>query len=148
MFDMFNCIDIDGEDRMKNDLEVVCYDSGHWLVAMFVALPSIIVWGLGIPLFAMILISTERKKLDSVETREKYGFLFRGYKKRYFFWEGVVMYRKIILIFISVFVGRYGLIVQVSKSFVIALGSYCPAFASIRCPHTNEVQAFPVCESQ
>ncbi len=56
MFDMFNCIDVDGDNRMKNDLEVICYDEGHFIWAMFVALPSIIVWGLGIPLFAMLLI--------------------------------------------------------------------------------------------
>ncbi len=55
MFDMFNCIDIDGESRMKNDLEVVCYKGAHYIWTMFVALPSIVVWGLGIPFFAFIL---------------------------------------------------------------------------------------------
>ena len=111
MFDMFNCIKIEGTDRMKNDLEVLCYQGAHYVWALFVALPSIIIWGLGIPLFATLLIFRERKSLDSVTTREKYGFLFRGYKKKFFFWESMVMYRKIALIFISVFIGQYGLIV-------------------------------------
>ena len=55
----------------------------------------------------------ERKKLNTQETREKLGFLYNGYRKKVFFWETIIMYRKIILIFISVFVGSFGLVVQV-----------------------------------
>jgi hypothetical protein len=56
MFDMFNCIDVDGESRLKKDLEVICYRGAHYIWSLFVALPSILVWGLGIPFFALLLI--------------------------------------------------------------------------------------------
>jgi len=68
-----------------------------------VALPSVVVWGLGIPLFAYILMYRERHRLESVIARQKFGFLFRGYKKRFYYWECVIMYRKVALIFIQVF---------------------------------------------
>jgi hypothetical protein len=67
-------------------------------------MPSIIVWGLGIPLFALVLMYRERKKLDKVETKEKFGFLYNGYQVELFFWEIVIMYRKIAMIFIAVFI--------------------------------------------
>jgi len=35
----------------------------------FVALPSIIVWGLGIPFFALIILGKSRMKLDSIIVR-------------------------------------------------------------------------------
>ena len=75
-------------------------------------MPGLLLWGLGIPFFAAQLIFHERHKLDSLATRQKYGFLFRGYKKKYYFWESVIMYRKTILIFVSVFFVGYGVIVQ------------------------------------
>ncbi|CDW90223.1 UNKNOWN [Stylonychia lemnae] len=112
MLDAFNCINIDGESRLKNDLEIVCYQGTHRYMIFGVALPALLAWGLGIPFFASQLIFQERHKLDSLETRSKYGFLYRGYKKKFYYWESVIMYRKTILIFISVFFIRYGVIVQ------------------------------------
>ena len=93
---------------MKGDLEEVCYEGKHKFWSLGLALPSLIVWGLGIPLFALILLLQNKKKLDSHNVREKYGFLFRGYKLKYFFWEVVVIYRKITLIFIQVFIHSVG----------------------------------------
>lgn len=74
------------------------------------ALPGIIVWGLGIPFFGLTLLTKVRKILDTIEVREKYGFLYRGYTKEFYYWEIVIMYRKIALIFISVFVSNLGVI--------------------------------------
>ena len=71
---------------------------------MVVAIPSIFLWGLGIPFFALIIMIRVKDKLDLLKIREQYGFLFRGYKNKFFFWEVVIMYRKIIIIFIAVFV--------------------------------------------
>jgi hypothetical protein len=52
----------------------------------------------------------ERNQLETVETKEKFGFLYAGYTKALFFWEIVIMYRKIGMIFISVFIQPYGVI--------------------------------------
>ena len=65
MFDLFNCMNVDGDSRLKVDLEILCGVGQHWFWSRLVALPSIIVWGLGIPLFAVLLLFFERAKLDS-----------------------------------------------------------------------------------
>ena len=69
LISFYSCIDIDGESRVKNDLEIVCYTGEHSMWSLGVALPSLIVWGLGIPMFALFLLIKERKTLESLITR-------------------------------------------------------------------------------
>lgn len=121
MFYNFKCMTIDTEQRVTEDLEVVCWDENHKFFSYFVAIPSIIVWGLGIPFFALILLTRIRKNLDSVESREKLGFLYRGYRKEFYYWEAIIMYRKILLIFISVFIGAYGVMAQALIVFMVLI---------------------------
>lgn len=76
----------------------------------FVALPSILVWGIGIPFVWLISLFRSKKNIDLIDTREKWGFLFSGYKKEYYFWEIIIIYRKVLIIFISVYVTSFGVI--------------------------------------
>jgi hypothetical protein len=50
------------------------------------------------------------------------GFLYRGYSTDHFYWEIVIMYRKILLIFISVFISSYGTMAQALIVFVVVIG--------------------------
>ncbi len=44
--------------------------------------------------------------------RLKYGFLYKGYKPKAFFWECVMMFKKVGIAFISVFLNGAGTLVQ------------------------------------
>jgi hypothetical protein len=70
----------------------------------------LIIWGFGIPIFAFILLALEKEKLEKLEVRQKLGFLFRGYVLRFYYWEIVIMFRKIILILIQSFLVQYGVL--------------------------------------
>ena len=72
-------------------------------------------------MFALIILTRLRKDLDNIETREKFGFLYRGYRKDFFFWEIIIMYRKIGLIFIAVFISSYGVIAQALIVFLFLI---------------------------
>ena len=89
--------------------------------SLMIAVPSLVVWGFGIPAFAWIVLRRNQEYLDLVETREKYGFLYNGYKKKYYYWESVNMYRKITIIFISVFLRVAGVITQALVVFLILI---------------------------
>ena len=56
-----------------------------------------------------------RKHLQRFDTKTKYGFLYNGYRPSAYYWELVIMYRKIVIIFIQVFLAQSGKIVQVSS---------------------------------
>jgi len=106
---------------VQNDLEIVCYVGQHFFWSMFIALPALIVWGMGIPFFGFLLMFRERNRLDTLIVRQKFGFLFRGYKQKFYFWEIVIMYRKIFLIFIQVYLVQYGVITQALVVFVLLI---------------------------
>jgi len=104
MFSNFKCVEIDGQKRIKEDLEIECWSLSHNMWTYSVALPGLIVWALGLPFFAFLGLSFERKRLSMFDAKEKLGFLFGGFKKDFYFWEVVIMYRKVVVIFISVFI--------------------------------------------
>ena len=56
----FKCIDIDGEMRLKADLEIVCWTTVHQIYAYLIALPAIIAWGLGLPVLAFWSLTSNR----------------------------------------------------------------------------------------
>jgi hypothetical protein len=89
------------------------------MFSLYVAAPSIIIWGLGIPFLAYLLLRDVRTSLNSSQTREKFGFLYRGYTTKYYFWEIVIMYRKIFLIFVSVFISSSGALAQAMIVLVV-----------------------------
>ncbi|CDW82469.1 UNKNOWN [Stylonychia lemnae] len=120
-FHNFKCKEVDSEQRVQDDLEIECWSAVHNVFSYFVALPSIIVWGLGIPFFAFAILIKRRDKLNTFEVRQSYGFLFRGYRKEYYFWEIVIMYRKIMIIFTSVFISNFGVVSQALLVFMILI---------------------------
>ena len=68
-FKAFDCIDVDGDRRNKEDLDILCESQSHTYWSLLIALPGLIVWGLGIPFLALVLIFKARKRLETVETR-------------------------------------------------------------------------------
>ncbi len=82
MMSLFQCVDIDGEMRLKVDLEIVCWSTNHKLFAYVIALPSLIVWGLGFPILAYILLKINKSDITSnSKTNETYSFIYGGFKE-------------------------------------------------------------------
>ena len=67
--------------------------------------------------------SLQETKMKSTPSKseKKYGFLCNGYRKEYFFWESVNMYRKISIIFISIFLKIAGVITQALVVFLVLI---------------------------
>jgi hypothetical protein len=112
--------------RLYEDLEIKCFESVHRIIALGIGIPCLIIWGkqkffsnflivMGIPTFGLIILIINKEILASRDVREKYGFLYNGYKHQSaFYWELVIMYQKIAIIFIRVFLVHLGKIVQVN----------------------------------
>jgi len=121
MFDVFNCYKIEEDRRMKSDLQIICYKDYHLFWSLATALPSIVIWGIGIPGFAFLLLQAEKDRLHKIEAKERYGFLYNGYKKKFYYWEVIIMYRKILISVISVFIGALGTITQALFVFIFVI---------------------------
>jgi hypothetical protein len=114
MLSAFNCIQLDGKYYLRADVHMVCYEGPHKMIILFFVLPSLFLWVIGIPIFALVCLVKNRiliykcdedpKNLSRPEIEEiiqlkyKYGFLFIGYNKTQYFWEILIQFRKILLI--------------------------------------------------
>ena len=84
-----------------------CWTGDHLMMALTVSIPALIVWGIGGPALAWFLLRRHylRDTLHSAQTFKVYGFLYQGYKFASYYWEIVILYRKVVLTFILVFFG-------------------------------------------
>ena len=64
MFSSFNCMQVDDKYRMKDNIRSVCYQGEHLFYMSAVALPSIGVWVLGIPLFAFLVLFKNKRVIN------------------------------------------------------------------------------------
>jgi len=57
------------------------------------------------------MMTKNKDKLSTVSVKQQFGFLFNGYKRHNYYWEIVIMYRKVFCIFVAVFLRPQGVIV-------------------------------------
>lgn len=73
-----------------------------------ISLPTLIFWGVIVPVLALSRLVKYREKLLSYKIKSRYGWLYEGLNSRNFYWEFVVTYRKVALIALSVFLVDVG----------------------------------------
>jgi len=119
-FALFSCTEIMPDELWLNDnLDIQCYAAKHSFYAAVVALPALLVWGVGVPTMILVYLCKKKRELDNLMMKLKYGFLFSGFRKSKFYWEFVIMYRKIIIICCVVFIGNFSVRVQALTIMVV-----------------------------
>ncbi|CAG9313302.1 unnamed protein product [Blepharisma stoltei] len=103
MFSIFSCMDIYGELYLSSNLDIKCWDNMHSIYAFGVALPGILIWTAGIPLGIFLYLWKKRRHLYRLETMLRFGFIYNGYRKSKFYWEFVILIRKLLIIWIAIF---------------------------------------------
>jgi hypothetical protein len=91
---------------------------------MAVGVPGLILWGIGIPALTLFLLIKNRKNLSDAIIKSTLGFLYLGYNTDKFFWEFVILYRKIAIAFISVFLISISVHVQALTVMLVLLVSF------------------------
>ena len=59
-----------------------------------------------------------KDNLNNIKVKEQFGFLYNGFRDRTYFWEIYIMYRKVLVVGIQVFLVTFGLKIQ---AYVIML---------------------------
>jgi hypothetical protein len=125
LFEMFNCADIDGDIRMSRELDEVCYKGTHLHLVVFLVIPSILVWGFGLPTISLIALIQKREKRNTPEVREELGYLYNGYLNHAFYWESIIMYRKFLMVMLSTAFSLAGRKVQSMLVFGLMIFIIC-----------------------
>mmetsp|Transcript_28609 Transcript_28609/g.32703 ORF Transcript_28609/g.32703 Transcript_28609/m.32703 type:complete len:276 (-) Transcript_28609:241-1068(-) len=113
----------DDRSFMTNDTEVECWSKKHHTWVWAVAFPGLVIWGIGFPLATLMFLTKYRTDLDNVITRARFGFLLRGYKPQKFYWEFVILYRKLVLAAAGIFLYHIHRSIQALLAFAILVGS-------------------------
>lgn len=71
LFQAFNCIDIDGVNRLKSNISMVCYQDTHLVYILVVVIPGIFIWVIGIPLAALVMLLRNKHRIMRLSTFEE-----------------------------------------------------------------------------
>jgi len=116
---VFYCIDVRDGRTLENshvtheywavDTAVRCFEGSHLNLAMFVAIPVLLLVVLFPVTLALVLMNARHnQKLQSVWIQETVGLFFRGFEEKYVFWDSLILLRKALLAAIVVFAYSLG----------------------------------------
>lgn len=121
----FSCVPLEaGESWLRVEMSIRCWDQRHSLIALAISLPVVVLWGLGIPALALLLLIKYRKRLQEKEAQTMLGFLCGGYQRRFYYWEVVIVYRKLLITTLYVFLGSVGEAYQALTLILILCASF------------------------
>ena len=126
-FLMFQCTNLYRNDTsisfMTSDYDIMCWDKNYLVWALSLGLTNIFIWGIGIPLVLFSILYRNRKNLDDDNIKMKYGFIYKGYSISRFYWEFIIMFRKLLIVIINVFIGNNDVLLEVFVGFWVILFS-------------------------
>lgn len=85
------------------DPEVLCTDDVHKRWQFMLGLPCLLVYVLGLPVSALVLLYRYRSKLSEPRTRIRFGQLYDGFTRENYLYEGWVTLRKLLIIVVGIF---------------------------------------------
>ena len=127
---------------LRSDNGVQCWEGDHSAVVWLLFGPCVVVWVVGIPLLASLLMrhyqhhwicpecgtkspltqascscgapvgQDGERMLYSIGVQRKFAFLYKGYEPQYYYWELIVLSRKMIFVIIDVLGETLGPIIQ------------------------------------
>jgi len=121
-FAIFACTEIKQEQFwVTADMSLRCWEFEHVKFILVLALPCCIVWIFGLPLLCLGLLYRSRECLSAESIQIKYSFLFKGYRPELYYWEFVILYRKVILVCTAVFLTTVSTLVQALSVLAVLL---------------------------
>jgi len=119
-FEVFACHEFeDGKVYLLPDNDISCATSSYNQWAFFVGLPGILLYALGIPILAFFGLHQVKDHLDLMSNQLKFGFLYVGYSRKYYWWEVWVTIRKLAIVFVTVFVHQVGPITEATSGIIV-----------------------------
>ena len=119
---MLKCPSIGNVKYLMKDLQEPCFTGRHSMYIIILTIPQLILYIIGLPLIAGLLILRNKERLDDPEFRIRYGLLYRGYDKGREWWELTVALRKVAAVSIGTFGSLIGIPeVQVGLALFVGL---------------------------
>ncbi|GIL65853.1 hypothetical protein Vafri_19500, partial [Volvox africanus] len=82
------------------DYDLRCFHGSHLVLTLVVAVPWLLLWCVGVPLGSALWLryNAARGKLNQPQFSDRYGFLYEDYRRTRYYWESVIMARKLLVV--------------------------------------------------
>mmetsp|Transcript_36460 Transcript_36460/g.58979 ORF Transcript_36460/g.58979 Transcript_36460/m.58979 type:complete len:1731 (+) Transcript_36460:513-5705(+) len=103
-FEMFRCKNLsDGHSFLRADMSIECGSEQLFKLQTLLGIPMLL-FTFTVPLFCVFILWKKSHEVrEDFHFRMRYGFIYRGYSRKYYYWEVVVMCRKLLVVGFSVF---------------------------------------------
>jgi hypothetical protein len=98
-----------------------CWSNSHRSSLLSMVLPGLLVWCFGLPTLCLLVMIRTRNRLTSDSTCLQFSFLFKGYTGKHFYWEFIILYRKMALISCAVFFSLVSTMAQALSVLAVLL---------------------------
>jgi len=115
------------------DTDIQCYTGSHGILVVSLVIPMLLMVSIAFPIMtAWVLLKRKRNgTLRDYKSKQTFGFMFRGYKDDYVFWDGIIMLRKAVLALVVGFGYPLGATLQGAiSSFVLFVSAQTQLYFS------------------
>ena len=104
------------------DLQEPCVRGRHLILLFLLGIPQILVYVLGLPVGAFLLLRRQRNSLRDPRVQYRWGLLYAGYRPGVYWWEITIVIRKVALVVVGgVFGSRLGPDMQVYMALALVV---------------------------
>ena len=106
------------------DMQQECMADWHRVWALWLGIPCVVIFCLGVPLAIVALLVANKARLYEPAFRQHFGSLYRNFRSKRFYWEAVEAVQTLVLVCVAVFspiVGAYYHLVMIAFLFSMSL---------------------------
>eukprot|EP00198_Chlamydomonas_reinhardtii_P000814 XP_001690149.1 predicted protein [Chlamydomonas reinhardtii] len=99
----------------EQDYGLRCFRDSHLVLALVVAIPGVVLFCVGVPVASAAFLRRNalRGRLNERKFSDRYGFLYEDYRRSYYYWESVIMLRKLCAVGLLILTSSQDDIIQV-----------------------------------
>jgi len=114
VFSLNSCIEFGTSGwYMSHELNVKCYSKSQTTWMYSLGVPGWILFIIGIPALLVKVLYQNRHTIGMYETRRLLGVLYNGYRIDFFYWETIIMFKKLMVVGIIYLFQFLGAAVQI-----------------------------------
>ncbi|GIL60525.1 hypothetical protein Vafri_15071 [Volvox africanus] len=134
LLSLFSCPIVDPENNQYSDFmeargtywgrdpNLRCYTKLHLYLVSILGGPGVLLFAIGAPIFSFVWLKMHHALLyTSPEFGVSYGFMYEDYRRELYFWDSIIMFRKLAVIAVIVFLQPQGQLIQLIATLGVIL---------------------------
>lgn len=108
-----------GFKLLEADFNIICWSDEHWAWAMTLGLLMVSLYLVGIPAISFLIL--KKNVAGNTKYKDVFAFMFQGFREKRYYWEIVIMIRKLGLAFCAIVLKPLGTDIQAYGACMVVL---------------------------